>query len=334
MLAPSRMDTFAAKRIHELILAAKKPLLISDERIDGDSLGASLAMLDYLKTLGHNPQVYVSQEVPEQYRFLPHADRCTTDMTVFDDADIDLVLSFDCSDADYIRPLVKRLPGRPTLVNIDHHATNTRYGDVNLVVVGAPATAEVMYQFFLVNNINPNKDAAICMLAGLCFDTTLFSNSGTDERAFRAASDLLLHGARIQDVVQALFRNRSVALLRVWGLALERLYQHPDLGFVATFLTRKDLEENGVSDDEVGGLSNFLGLVTEAHTIITMRETPEGGVNCSLRSLVHDVSAVAKSFGGGGHIRAAGFTVKDTNLQKPEAFLALVQTIATKLKTS
>lgn len=325
------MDAYTARRIHELITKSRKPLLISDERIDGDSLGASLAMLDYLKRLGRDPQIYVSEEVPEKYRFLPHAERCTTDASVFDDPEIDLVLSFDCSDADYIRALTNRLPGRPVLVNIDHHATNTRYGDVNLVTVGSPATAEVVYRFFADNGIEPGRDAAICMLVGLCFDTTVFSNSGTDERAFKAASDLLLRGARIQDVIQALFRNRSVPLLRLWGIALERLTLHPIHGFIATFITRADMTEHGVTDDEVEGLSNFLGLVTEAHTIFVMKEDVEGGVKVSMRSLTHDVSAIAKHFGGGGHIRAAGFTSKNTCLNAPEAFTAMIELVAGRL---
>lgn len=327
------MDTFAARRLHELILAAKKPLLISDERIDGDSLGASLAMLDYLERLGHKPQVYVPTEVPEKYRFLPHAERCTFDKAVFDDPAVDLVISFDCSDATYIRGLTDKLPGRPPLVNVDHHATNTRYGDVNLVVVGAPATAEVIYQFFLTNGIEPGKEAALCMLAGLCFDTTVFSNAGTDERAFKAASDLLLRGARIQDVIRILFRNRSVALLRLWGTALERLTQDATHGFIYTFVTRADLAEHGVTDDEMEGLSNFLGLVTEAHTIFVLMETPDGAVKVSMRSFVHDLTAIAKAFGGGGHKKAAGFTAAHLRLATPAAAADLVGRMAVHLPT-
>ncbi len=325
------MDSYAARRMHELILSAKKPLLVSDERIDGDSLGASLAVVDYLQTLGHAPRVYVREPVPEKYRFLPHAEACTADASIFDDADIDLVISFDCSDEAYIRGLVSRLPVRPALVNVDHHATNTRYGDVNLVVVGAPATAEVVYQFFLVNELGVRKDAAVCLLAGLCFDTTMFSNAATDERAFKAASDLLLRGARIQDVFRVLFRNRSVPLLRLWGVALERLAQDKRFGFVSTHVTRADLDEHGVTDDEMEGLSNFLSLVTDAHTIFVLMEAQGGGVKVSMRSFVHDVSKIAKSLGGGGHVKAAGFTVKNQRLDSPQAISDLLARMAAHL---
>ena len=214
------METTVARQIFDLLRTAKKPVLISDKRIDGDSMGSSLAVLEYLKTLGKETQVYVPSEVPEKYRFLPNAERGTFDRAIFNDPEIDLVVSFDCSEAAYIQELMKLIPGRPTLVNIDHHATNARYGDVNLVVVGSPATAEVVHAFFRVNDVVPSRDAATCLLAGLCFDTTIFTNGGTDERAFAAASDLLLRGGRIQDVIRALFRNRTVDALRLWGVAL------------------------------------------------------------------------------------------------------------------
>ncbi len=312
------METTVARQIFDLLRTAKKPVLISDKRIDGDSMGSSLAVLEYLKTLGKETQVYVPSEVPEKYRFLPNAERCTFDRAIFNDPEIDLVVSFDCSEAAYIQELMKLIPGRPTLVNIDHHATNARYGDVNLVVVGSPATAEVVHAFFRVNDVVPSRDAATCLLAGLCFDTTIFTNGGTDERAFAAASDLLLRGGRIQDVIRALFRNRTVDALRLWGTALERLEKHEPLGVLSTYLTRADLDGTGVSDDEADGLSDFLNLVTDAHTLVVMRETKDGAVKASMRSTKFNVSAVAKSFGGGGHMKAAGFSTLDTKLAAPE----------------
>ncbi len=303
------MEPYLSHQIHELLLKAKHPLFISDERIDGDSLGSSLALVDYMKRLGKDVRVHVSAPVPERYRALPHAHLCTHDPTVLNDPTIDLVVSFDCSDGKYVGGLVSQIPGKPTVVNVDHHATNPRYGDVNLVVVGAPATAEVVYQFFRSNNIIPSREAATCLLTGICFDTTVFSNSGTDERAFRAASDLVLSGARIQDVLRIIYQNRSVAVLRLWGVALERLHKHPHHEIVTTFLTRRDLEEAGVQDDEIDGLSDFLNIVINEHSVFVMRETIEGGIKVSMRSLKYNVAALAKTFGGGGHVKAAGFTI-------------------------
>jgi len=308
------MELFTHKRIHELLLSAAHPVFVSDERIDGDSLGAALAMVNFMKQQGKHPKVFVAEPVPEQYRFMPHVDMCTTDIAVFNDERIDLVVVFDCSDSAFVSGLVERIPSSPTVVNIDHHKTNTRYGHVNQVLTDAPATAEVVYRFFEANHIVPTKEASTCLLAGLCFDTNIFSNSGTNERALDVASQLILSGARVQEVIRTMFHNRSISALRVWGSALERLADYPELRLVTTCLTRKDIEENHVTDDEIDGLSNFLNLVTDTDTLFVLRETKEGGIKVSMRSREQDVSAIAKAHGGGGHAKAAGFTIPEAKL--------------------
>ena len=309
------MESYLHRQIHDLLIKAQNPVFISDERIDGDSLGASLALVDYLSQHGKKVPVYIAEQIPDQYRSLPHIDVCTTDISIFDDTTIDLVVTFDCSDGVFIDSLVSMIPGkRPKVINIDHHASNSRYGDINQVIIDAPATAEVIYRFFRENHLLPSKDAATCLLTGICFDTNAFSNDATDERAFDTASDLILYGARVQDVIHTMFMNRSVAALRVWGAALERLNKHPEMDFVSTFLTRKDIETNQVTDDEIAGLTNFINLVTDIDTLFVLRETKDGDVNVSMRSRKQDVSKIAVAFGGGGHKKAAGFNVKNSQL--------------------
>lgn len=308
------MESYLHKQIHDLLVKAREPVFISDERIDGDSLGSALAMADFMASLGKTVPVYVASIVPEQYRRLPRAHQCTTSLHIFDNPEVDLVVVFDCSDAEFVRGLVERIPGNPQVVNIDHHTTNSRYGHVNQVVVDAPATAAVVHRFFEENQIIPSREAATCLLTGLCFDTTAFSNSATNERALDAASKLVLSGARVQEVIHAMFHNRSVSALRVWGAALERIEEDREQDMISTYLTRKDIEENHVSDDEIDGLSNFLNLVTHIDTLRVFRETPDGHVKVSMRSLTRDVSEIAKAHGGGGHKRAAGYTIPESKL--------------------
>lgn len=303
------METYIHKQIYSLLFKADRPVFIADERLDGDTLGSALAVVDHMASYGKKIPVFVSSPIPYQYQRLPRIEQCTTDARVFKDQAIDLVVSFDCSDGKFIRSFVDLIPGHPTLVNIDHHATNDRYGDVNQVLADAPATAEVIHRFFETNQIIPTKDAATCLLMGLCFDTTAFTNSATNGRALEVASNLVSLGARVQDVIRSLYRNRSIAALRVWGLALERLQEDSEKGTLATYLTRNDLEENNVTDDEIDGISNFLNIVTESKILMVLRETPTGDVKVSMRSLTQDVAVIAKGLGGGGHARAAGYMI-------------------------
>ena len=300
------MESYIHHQIHTHLLNARHPVFISDERIDGDSLGSALALADYLAQQGKIVPVYVASSIPEQYQRLPRIHQCTMDQKIFEHPEIDVVVVFDCSDALFVQKLLEQVPSNPVVINIDHHKTNSRYGHVNQVIVDAPATAAVIHQFFETNQILPSRNAATCLLTGLCFDTTAFSNSATNERALDAASKLLLQGARIQDVIQAMFHNRSISALRVWGLALERLEEDSKQGMITTYLTRKDIEGNHVTDDEIDVLSNFLNLVADTDTLFVLRETKMGGIKVSMRSRTQDVSKIASAFGGGGHAKAAG----------------------------
>lgn len=309
------MEAIWHRQIYEELLRAQHPVFISDERVDGDSLGSSLAMVDFLRQ--HNkpcPPVYVACQIPEIYQSLPLIHVCTQDIEIFSDPEIDLVVSFDCSDAGFVRKLVSIIPRTPRVINIDHHKTNSFYGDINQVVVDASATAEVIYNFYEYNRLAMSKDAAACLFTGLCFDTSAFTNSATNDRALEIASKLILSGARIQDAIKMMFKNRSVAALRVWGIALERLHFNTEFDSVITCLTKKDIEENEISEEEIEGLSNFLSLMIDVETIYVLRETYDSGVKISMRSSTRDVSTIAKANGGGGHAKAAGYTVKDARL--------------------
>lgn len=305
------MESYKATQLLETIRNAKNPVFVSDERIDGDSLGASLALVDLLRQEGKAVPVYVSEEVPKKYHFLPHIEQCTTDTGIFEQP-IDVVVTFDCSDEVYVERLVSKAPNRPLVINIDHHQSNSLYGDVNYVVTKAPAAAAVVYSILHHNKIRPSKMAATCLLTGICFDTTIFSNSASNTDAFYIASELIKIGARTQEVMRSIFSSRSIPALRVWGMALERLSTHEEFGFLATCITRNDMNEHGISDEEVDGLSNFLHFVSESHTLFLLKETRCGGVKVSMRSTMHDVSKIARTFGGGGHIKAAGFTVPNS----------------------
>lgn len=309
------MEMFRYKQLYDELLTAKHPVFICDERIDGDSLGSALAFVDVL--IQHNrvpASVYVSAEIPEIYQHLPHIEQCTQRIDALIDPLIDLVCVFDCSDADYVARLVDQIPSHPRVVNIDHHKTNPHYGHVNIVVVDSPATAEVVYRFYEHNQLIPSRQAATCLLTGLCFDTTAFSNSATSDRALQVASELVLCGAKIQEAITTMFKNRSIAALRVWGSALERLHHNQTYDCVITCITSKDLQENNILDEEVDGLSNFLSLVTDTDTLYVLRETSDGHVKVSMRSSQRDVSAIARRFGGGGHEKAAGYLLKNSHL--------------------
>ena len=303
------------EQIHEKLIQAKQPLLVADERLDGDSLGSSLAMADYLLQLGKPVKVFISEAVPEKYRILPHQNICFFDPAELAKLSPDLVVSFDCSDAQFIEDTVAKLSGpKPFVINIDHHSSNPKFGHLHFVDATAPATCEIIIRFFKENKISINKEMATCLFSGLIFDTTAFSNNATSALVLERASEMLMLGARGSEAIRLLLKNRSIPALRMWGIALERLFNHEEFQAVATAITRQDLETFGASEEDIDGLSNYLNWALAADTICVFRETKDNGVKASMRTRSGDVAAIARAHGGGGHTKAAGFTIKNSHL--------------------
>lgn len=302
-------------QIRERLIQAKQPLLVADERLDGDSLGSSLAMADYLLRLGKPVRVFVSEPIHEKYRILPHQDICFFDRDELKKTFSDLLVSFDCSDVRYIDEVVSHLSGpKPFVINIDHHVSNPKFGHLHFVDANASATCEIVIRFFYENKITISKEAATCLFSGLIFDTTVFSNDATNAAVLEKASEMLLLGARGNEAIRLLLKNRSLSALRMWGIALERLFDHDEFKAVATAITRNDMETFGVGEEDVDGLSNYLSWALVADTICVFRETRNNGVKVSLRTKNGDVASLARARGGGGHTKAAGFTIKNSRL--------------------
>lgn len=309
------MSYSVLEQIHEKLIQAKQPLLVADERLDGDSLGSSLAVADYLSRLGKPVRVFVSEAIPEKYRLLPRRELCFFDRGELKKISPDLVIFFDCSDSGYVEKIVGELSGPGAfLINIDHHATNSKFGHLYFVDVAAPATCEIIIRFFRENKIAINKEAATCLFSGLIFDTTAFSNNATSALVLERASEMLMLGARGNEAIRLLLKNRSIPALRMWGVALERLFDHEEFQAVATVITRQDMATFGVGEEDIDGLSNYLNWALAADTICVFRETKDNGVKVSLRTRSGDVAAIARARGGGGHTKAAGFTVKNARL--------------------
>lgn len=308
------MDPIQAKfvQLYEALSAAKRVLVIGDGKPDGDSMGASTALYNWLKREGKEVTLFMSVPVPKNFLFFDSVRDFTADPSVFDKA-YDVVVTLDSSEpgAGGFRELMPRLPTGHLFVNIDHHHTNTNFGHLNLVFTDASSTCEVVYRFFEENKIALDHRMATSLLTGLCTDTSHFSNPGTNAKSMEAAGACAAAGARHNDILKHLVHNKSVPSLKLWGVGLSRLHHHPDFDMTATYFCRADLEGIPNAEEAVEGVSNFLNAVCAgADTFLVLRETPDGMVKGSMRSLTRDVSEVAKKYGGGGHKKAAGFSQK------------------------
>lgn len=303
---------------HEDILKvldnSKSVLIVSHKQPDGDTVGAALALAHYVESLGKTYSLYCADIVSSDLEFLPKSKEIGPHKKVWAEAKFDTLVVVDTGDLTHAKvdDLVKQATHDFVTINIDHHITNTRYGDYNLVISDASSACEIVYH--LLNNGRViTLEIANCLLTGIVTDTGSFSNLATTASAIEAASRLVSLGANITQISRHTLQYRPFSTLRLWGRALERLHQCPKTGMVVTALTLEDIHDCEADKDAVSGISNFLNSLEQASekAILVLAQSEPNLIKGSLRTTnpLIDVSEFAKLYGGGGHKKAAGFTI-------------------------
>jgi len=303
-----------AKQIYNRILEAEHILLVPHQNPDGDTLGSVTAMMHWLTSIGKKHVAFCATSMSPKLKFLPHVDLLSNDERIWKNNTFDLIIAFDSSDLSYagIETHVEALDSAPDIINIDHHNTNTRFGKLNLVIDNASSTTMILYQFFVYNNVTIEPNMATSLLTGLVTDTGNFTNAATTGLSMDIASRLLERGGDLGMIQGWTMKDRSINGLKLWGKILGRLEQHDNLGIVHTYVTRKDIKDHDVDESEVDGFANFLNVLEEGRAGMILKENADGSVKGSFRTTRDDVdvSAFAKLFNGGGHKKAAGFSLE------------------------
>jgi len=286
-------------------------LLVCHEKIDGDAVGSLLAFGAILKELKKNFSMVSKDQIPEVFSFLPGVLEIKNDF-ILDEFDAVILLdNGEFKRTGYSDQLsgckTKNIP----IANIDHHSKNDiwKLATLNYVNPDASSTCELLYEFSNKMKINLTPDLSTCLLLGLYTDTGGFQHQNTTEKVFTIFSELLRRGARLKKISEYISGQKNISLLKLWGIALNRLRLNPELGISFSLLTKKDITKSGGSEEDVSGLVNLLNTIPESRLSLLLYETQNGNIKGSLRTEEDrvDVAALAKLLGGGGHKKAAGF---------------------------
>ncbi len=294
---------------------------MTDERIDGDTVGSTLGLFHVLVAYQKKVSIFSPKPLPTNFHFIPGIHHITRNLDLFTQEDIDLVIVCDNSDGVYLPAILEKMKYKAPLICIDHHATNPHYGNINLIEPHAPSTADVAYRFVKASGMPMSQAAAQCFLTGMCTDTILFSTQPTNETVMRLASELITQGAQLKPIVQNTMMNKSLASLKLWGIALSRLTFDENLEALATGITESDIKTTNATEEDIKSLSEFLNEVLDPshETVVVYYEKPDGSVKGSFRSRTRDVATLAeKKFGGGGHKLAAGFKIPNARFEETE----------------
>lgn len=270
-----------------------------------------------LRKAGHRVEVAnATKDLPRHLDFLEGFGKIKAKM----DYEDSLVISCDCGSLDR---LGFDLEGR-TVVNIDHHPSNTRFGALNLVRSEGVSSSEVAYRFFEPFFEIPRASAE-AFYAALISDTRYFTTANVSDETFEVARELIRLGVEPGAVAQQMLQRRSLASLRVLGKALESLRLYLDGKVAVMTVTREVLEATGARYDDLDGIVDYARSLVTVEVAILIVERPRSR-KVSLRSKGADVMRIAQAFGGGGHTVAAGFETDELSIEE------LIEALLDKIK--
>lgn len=298
------------QNIKAKIEQANNILVATHQNPDGDALGAVCAWSRYLDEIKKNHILLALGKPLPDFSFLVNAERIKTGLEEIKLADFDLIITLDAGDLEHIG-IKEIIQPENYIINIDHHPTNTYFGQINLVAPQAVATTEILYHLF--NNLNYTLSPAVasCLLVGIIGDTNNFTNHNTTHAALEIAGRLLSAGGNMQIINKSLLNKKTVPVLNFWGKILSRLTKNEQFNSVSAVISRDDWQNVDFDQKAIEGLTNFLNNLSDVKLTLVLKETKENLIKVSLRTNEEliDLTNFVKIFGGGGHKKAAGFTL-------------------------
>jgi phosphoesterase RecJ-like protein len=300
------------------LLGAHNIALVCHINPDGDALGSMLGLALALESLGKNVLRLCQDTVPLSYQFMAGA-HLVADHPPADWA-VDVSVGLDCDAEHRLGNLAPFILKAPKVVDLDHHTGSGPFGDIRVLESASSSTSQVVYDLLPFLGAPLTTEIATCLLTGIIFDTGAFRHSNTSASTFTAAAALVEAGAVPDLIHQRMFDDRPFSNVKLLGRALTNALTDGSVAWSA--LTRKDFRESGAAEAETEGVVNNLMAIRGINAAALFRETAHG-IKVSLRSRNGiDVAAVARRFGGGGHVKAAGCTV-----EKPMA-VAMAEVLA------
>ncbi len=279
-------------------------VLTSHARPDGDAVGSVLACGQILRAMGKQADVVLRDGVPRIYRPLPFSESVKVVPHVNGDYDACIILECDSIQRTRLTGLENQY-----LINIDHHGSAKPFANVNWIDPRACATAEMIFRLAREARVKISPEIATCLYTAVLTDTGSFCFTGTSERTFALAQELVRAGADPVRIAQNVYFSIPPSKMRLLGAALNTLHIDGQLAWM--YVTREEMERSGAAEEDCEGLVNYALAMAGIEVAIFFREMPEGRYRVSLRSKgAINVAEVAALFGGGGHECASGFSME------------------------
>ncbi len=300
--------------ISDAILNSDSILLLTHKDPDGDAIGSILSFYHYLISINKSVDM-VALNIPNSLSFLPSVNNIVDNV----DKDYDLGIVFDCASEERIGQNSNLLSRCKKTIAIDHHISNTKYCDINMVNGNISSCCQIVYYLLIDLKISFNMNILTCLMSGVLTDTNGFSINSVDKETFSMAADIVSYGVNIHELYDKLLCHQTMAQYNLMKTAIDRLEFLLDGRVAITYITNDDFDKFGALYGDHEGIVDIGRNIDGVMVSAFLRENE--GTTISLRSAgIVDVSKIAMSLGGGGHFMAAGAKF-DRSIQETKEIL-------------
>jgi phosphoesterase RecJ-like protein len=312
------------ERILEACHEAKRICVVGHIRPDGDCLGSQISLSLALRDAGKQVTTWNQDAVPEKLRFLDPERIVETPKR---GQKFDLVIATDCASFERLGKTGECVADRKLLINIDHHASNTRYGDINWVSPREPATGELIYRLLKWGRFPMTQVIADNLFAAISTDTGSFQYATTRPSTMRVAADLVQRGANLGKICHEIYQSFPLPRVKLVKHVYNRFRLTAKDRVAYFWIKQADFTRTGASPEDAEGLIDHIRAIEPVTIAVLFEEITPELTRISLRSkdASVDVNAIAKQFGGGGHSAAAGARIPGTPLAVQRRVLAAVK---------
>ena len=319
------MNRTDSSAIHKIIRDHKRFLISTHVTPDPDALASELVMALYLKSIKKEVSIINADAVPERYKFIP-ASGMIHKIGDRRHPDYEVAIVVDCGDLNRIGPVKGLLNPEKPLVNIDHHVTNDKFGNLNLVISHASSTAEVIYGLLEATGFKLTRPTAILLYLGIMTDTGSFHYDNTTARTHEVVSRLLKFKFSVSEIYKKLYETVPLNDLKYFTKVVSQFDMAFDGRVIFLELHKSMANKFSQEIDLRDKIFKYLRTIKGIEAIVILTEQDKKRTKVNLRSQgKFDVANLALHFGGGGHKKASGCVVSGNFKQAKQKLLAEIK---------
>lgn len=297
------------KEAREIVKNSKSVYVVAHVNPDGDAIGSTFAVYFALKKLGKDVHV-IMPAYSTVFEFLPGVEYSVENVK---EEEYDLLIALDASDKTRLAMSEEDYNKAKKVIMLDHHQISNPYGDFRYINDLKSSASEIAYLFIKSLEVDFDENIATLLYTGIMTDTGSFNYSNANSDTFRVVADLLDNGAKAVEVCKKLNDTMKEAKLKLIAKTVDNMEVYYDGKMRYSYVSYQEIQELGLGDEDAEGMTNYLRAVEGTEVAVYVRGKSDGSLKVSMRSGGKvDTSKIAIAFGGGGHPRAAGYTMKES----------------------